>query len=58
MGLKIIQVSKGCKNILGVKFSLKYFTSQLGVKKFQLPMGEKVFQVSNKRKNILGVKWV
>ena len=58
MGLKIFQVSNGCKNILYVKLVYKTFMSQLGVKNFRYEIGVKIFQVPNDFKNILGVKWV
>ena len=49
MGVKIFQMSNGCKNILGVKWVKK---------KFRCQIGEKELQVRNGCKKILGVKWV
>ena len=57
LGVKIFQVSNGCKNILGVKWE----ENNLGVKLLKKKniwhhMGGKKFQVSNGCKNILCVK--
>ena len=38
LGVKIFNVSNGCKNNLGVKWEQKYF---------KCPMGVKIFQFSN-----------
>ena len=49
IGVKEIQVSNECKNILGFKWELKNNRFQMSVK---------IFQVSHGYKNILDVKWI
>ena len=57
MGVKILQVSNECKNIIGVKWELKNNRFQMSVEIFLVLDGCKNIQMSNGCKNILGVKW-
>jgi len=51
MGVKFFYLSNGYKIIFGVQWMKKYFTSQMGVKKFEVSK-----RCTYRCKNILGVK--
>ena len=58
MDVKILYVSKDCKNILGVKWEYNNYRCEMGVKKIQDVKWVKKNQFLNGSKNITGVKYV